>query len=362
VNQPKKCLIVGASGLVGSAAVAEFARRGWAIVAAARRPPLMPGVEPLAVDLLDERACRRLVAGLTGVTHLVYTALHERPALVAGWSDAAQIDANDRMFRNVLNPLVDSSTALRHVTLLQGAKAYGVHVRAMPIPAREDRDELRSAPNFYWRQEERLRATAESRGFGWTILRPVLIVGAAFGGAMNVAAAIGVFAALLRAEGLPLAFPGGAPRIGQAIDADLLARAIAWAGESGTARNQVFNVTNGDVFVWENVWPAIADCLGMPTADRQPRSLVAFCNERADLWDRIRRRYDLLSPALDAFAGASLQYCDYAMRHGQAEPGPAAIVSTARIRAAGFGDGMDTEEMFRKVFRTLQERRMLPPP
>jgi hypothetical protein len=46
--------------------------------------------------------------------------------------------------------------------------------------------------------------------------------------------------------------------VAQSHDLDLLARAIAWAGEAASARNEIFNITNGDVFVWENIWPAIA--------------------------------------------------------------------------------------------------------
>ena len=56
----------------------------------------------------------------------------------------------------------------------------------------------------------------------------------------------------------------------QAVDADLLARAIAWSGEAATARNEIFNVTNGDVFVWPNVWPAIADALGFAAGEHVP--------------------------------------------------------------------------------------------
>ena len=55
---------------------------------------------------------------------------------------------------------------------------------------------------------------------------------------MNVVPPIGVFAALLKDEGLPLAFPGGGAKIGCAVDVDLLARAINWAGESDSARNK----------------------------------------------------------------------------------------------------------------------------
>ncbi len=71
-----------------------------------------------------------------------------------------------------------------------------------------------------------------------------------------------------------LDYPGGAARVAQAVDVDLLARAIAWSGEAEAARNEAFNVTNGDVLVWENIWPAIADALRMKPGKSVPLSLV----------------------------------------------------------------------------------------
>ena len=56
----------------------------------------------------------------------------------------------------------------------------------------------------------------------------------------------------------------------EATDVDILARAIAWAGETEAARDQAFNVTNGDVFRWQEVWPAIADALGMRPGEARP--------------------------------------------------------------------------------------------
>ena len=61
------------------------------------------------------------------------------------------------------------------------------------------------------------------------------------------------------------------------------------------------------------------------------------------------------------FVDPSLQYCDYLLRQGQAEPGPATVVSTVQIQAAGFHEVMDSEDMFRKWFRHLQSERLLPP-
>ena len=91
---------------------------------------------------------------------------------------------------------------------------------------------------------------------------------------MNVIPALGVYAAMMRRAGKTrLDYPGGVGRVAQAVDADLLARAIAWSGEAATARNEIFNVTNGDVFVWPNVWPAIADALGFAAGEHVPLSL-----------------------------------------------------------------------------------------
>lgn len=38
-----------------------------------------------------------------------------------------------------------------------------------------------------------------------------------------------------------------------------------------------------------------------------------------------------------------------------------AIVSTVKLRQAGFTEMIDTEDMFRKWFRVFEEQRLLPP-
>jgi len=278
---------------------------------------------------------------------------------VEGWRNEQQIATNDRMLRNLMGPLLQTAPGLRHVTLLQGTKAYGVHVRPLAVPAREGRSEMREQPNFYWQQEDYLRGVQAGQDWRFTILRPVLIIGEAIGGAMNLIPALGAHAAVMRELGPILPYPGGAERVGQAVDADLLARAIAWAGEAPAAANETFNVTNGDVFTWPNVWPVIAEAVGMRTGPDEPFLLQSL--GRAD-WDRVRQRYGLLSPALLEFVGLSLEYADYQMRYGDTESGPPSIVSTVKIMQAGFHEVMDTEEMFRKWFRGFQSKRLLPPP
>ena len=360
----KQVLIAGASGLVGYAAMRHFsADPDCDVIALSRRAPdNTQGARFLPLDLTDAAACEQLAASLPDITHLVYAALYERPGLVAGWQEREQIETNDRMLRNVLDPLERHAKNLRHVTLLQGTKAYGVHVRPLSVPARENRSEMHEQPNFYWNQENHLRALQRGKDWTWSILRPVLIVGYSTGSAMNVIPALGVYAALRREAGLDLPFPGGAPRVAQAIDADLLARVIAWAGEAANARNEIFNVTNGDVFVWENIWPAIAASLGMRPGDHVPLSLDRDIRPREAEWETIRARHGLRSGNLHDFVGLSFEYADYTMGYGRNEPGPPAIVSTIKLMQAGFTEVMDTEAMFAKCFAEFQANRLLPPP
>lgn len=43
------------------------------------------------------------------------------------------------MLRNLMEVLEPAAPSLNHVVLLQGTKAYGVHVRPLKVPAREGR-------------------------------------------------------------------------------------------------------------------------------------------------------------------------------------------------------------------------------
>lgn len=355
-------LIAGATGVVGYAALRHFAGRGGCrVTAVSRRRPLeASGVDFQPLDLTDAAACAALAGRVGDVTHLVYAALYERPGLYTGWLEADQIETNRRMLENLFVPLEAAAPDLRHVTLLQGTKAYGAHVRPIALPAREDRDEARDVPNFYWEQEDLLRARQKAGGWHFTILRPQVVFGVSIGAAMNLIPAIGVYAALARERGEPLAYPGGLGPAIEAVDADLLARCIDWAGRAPAARNQVFNVANGDVFTWPNVWPAIADALDMEVGAPAPQRLGESMPARAAEWDAVRARHGLAAPGLLEFVGESFHYADFVMAHGARGGAPPALVSTVKLRQAGFHEVMDTEAMFRKWFGRLRELRLLP--
>jgi nucleoside-diphosphate-sugar epimerase len=361
----QKILIAGASGLVGYGALRHFgALTDWEVIAVSRRPPLdRCGAEFISVDLMDEKRCAEVFGVMSDVTHLAYAALFEKPStgLIKGWRERDQMETNLTMLRNLFEPLSRASRNLQHVSLLQGTKAYGAHVGPIAIPARE-RNPRHQHENFYWLQEDYLRGKQTGQPWSWTILRPQIVFGEAIGGNLNVIPALGVYAALRKEAGLPLSFPGGKPGVTEAIDADVLAQSMEWAATKATCANHIFNITNGDVFTWTEVWPAIADALGMKVGPPEPHSLREEMPAREAEWATIVRKYNLRAPTdLNALVGGSFEFADAVFGYGAAQTPPPMLVSTIKARQAGFHECIDTEDMFRKWFRRWQELKLLPP-
>lgn len=366
----KNVLVAGASGLVGYATVRHFAATpGWEVVGVSRRiPGGIEGATLLAVDLMDRTRCTEVFGAMGDVTHLVYAALSETPGLYAGWLDEQNIERNAAMLRNLFDPLVDAAKGLEHVSLLHGTKAYGLHhpdvgMQGVRIPLRE-RDPRRPHRNFYFVQEDYLKEKQRESAWGLTTFRPTVIYGDAPGNNMNPIPAIAAYASILRERGEPLHFPGrlGPPVLREAVDADLVAHAIGWAATNEEAHGEAFNLTNGDVFMWENVWPAIAETLGMEPGESKPVVLAEELPRWAAEWEAIVRKYDLLSPpgVLDFVGYNSAVYTD-GMLGSRVTGAVPALNSTIKARLAGFHECMDTEDMFRKWFRHLQTTRMIPP-
>lgn len=358
-----KVLVAGVSGVVGHAVAREFAAHGHEVIGVSRRPPPdLTGVHPLAVDLRDPAACRAAFGALRGVTHVVYAALHELPDLVSGWRDEAQMQTNLAMLRHLIEPLQQANPGLRRVVLLQGMKAYGAHLSGFDVPARECAPRHAHA-NFYWLQEDWLREQQVGRDWRLTILRPQVVFGFAAGAAMNLIAAIGAYAAVLRERGEPLYRPSGARWVLEATDADLLARACRWCADTPASAGETFNIHNGEAFEWAGCWPAIAAALGMEPGPPRPVSFAREAPGWQASWERCVVRHALRAPRdLPAFVGLSFQYADRCF--GTAFEGSTrspTLASTLKARAAGFDGFCDTDEMFRRWFATHQAQRWLPP-
>ena len=358
-------LVVGASGVIGAAAVEHFCRAGgWTVTALSRRRPV---VDPACVfvhvsaDLSHAATTAAALNALPPVTYAIYAALSEAPGLVAGWRDDTLIHANGAMFANVLGPLA-ARGGLRHLSLLQGAKAYGGHRHPVIVPLREDspRDDH---PNFYWLQEDHLRAVAAKAGFGWTIWRPQVLLGAAPGAAMNPVAAIGAYAALCAELGRPLTCPGEAAGLTEMVDAGLLAEAFAWAVDAPAAGQATFNVTNGDAIVMAHEWPRLAAWLGLADGGEAPASLAAFFAqpECEAAWASLAARYGLRVPSLPELLGQSHHYVDLLLgARLSARPVPV-LLSTIKLRQAGFAPCRDSALALRHWLTRMSDLKLLPP-
>lgn len=359
--------MAGASGLIGRAALDAFGAGGdWDVVGLSRSVPAdARGAELLPLDLTDRRACRDVLAGVRGVTHLVYTALQEGPGLLPGWFEDQLMERNADMLRNLLDGL--DLGALEHVSLLQGTKAYGVHHPDIgpdraPMPLRERAARVEH-PNFYWLQEDELRARQAGADWTITIMRPTVVYGAVGNVNMNPLPAIAAYAALQRAAGEPLPFPGTETRrtLREAVDAGLVGRALRWAATAPGAAGATFNLTNGDVFCWDTVWPVIAAIFSLEVGADRPMSFATDLPRRDAEWAALVERHHLDAPStIEGFVGAnSLVYADVVMAEQQTVS--PFVNSTIAARRAGFTDCVDTADMFEALLRALADQRRIPP-
>jgi nucleoside-diphosphate-sugar epimerase len=283
----------------------------------------------------------------------------ELPGLVPGWSEQRQMDTNLQMLQNLLEPLTAAAKGLKHVSLLQGTKAYGVHLHPMRVPGRE-RQPRDNHKNFYWLQEDYLKGKSAKEGWAFSIWRPQLIVGPNHGVVMNLPPIIGAYAAICKELGRPFSFPGGASWVWEAVDTNLVADALFWGAEAENAKGETFNLTNGEVFMWRDMWPAMAEVLGVEVGPDNPTSLAEFLPAHADVWDRIVEKYGLRKIKMSELVGESHHYADFCFAYGATDTPPPAFVSTVKIKKAGFCGVADTEETFTYWLRKLQERKVLP--
>ncbi len=357
-------VIAGASGVIGAAALAAFARSGgWRVTALSRRRPVVPAdcaFDHVSADLTDGDACAALAAALPQVTHLVYAAVAEVPGLASGWQDAALIEQNGQMLRNILGPLATRGD-LRHVSILQGGKAYGAHVHPVTVPLRESSPRDPHA-NFYWLHEDFTREQAARHGFSFTVWRPQILFGSAPGAAMNPVAAIGAYAAICRERGLPFALPGSALSLWETVDADLFAEALVWAANSDAAADETFNFTNGDMFVLRHAWAELAGALGLDPAGEAPNGFAAFFAEpqSQSAWRAIAAREGLVLSDLDALLGQSHHYLDILTSARLSDKAVPMVVSTIKLRQAGFGQCIDSMVSLRRQLSAMTALRLLP--
>ena len=351
MDQHKTALIVGANGVIGCN-LARYLETldDWSVIGLSRRGGQSTGkIRHISVDLLDPTDCLNKLADLTGVTHVFYAAYQERPTF------AELVEPNLAMLVNTVTTIEKVAPNLAHVSLMQGYKVYGAHLGPFKTPAREDEDN-HMPPEFNMDQQAFLQKQQQGKSWTWSALRPSVVIGTATGNPMNLAMVIGLYAAMSKELGLPLRFPGkpGAyDTLLEMTDAGLLARATVWAATHPQCANQAFNITNGDLFRWNEMWPKIAKFFAIEVAPPLPMSLHTAMADKADLWQAMKTRYGLADHSYDAVSSWGFGDAVFSWNYDFFADG-------SKARRFGFHDFVDSETMFIDVFRDMRAQRIIP--
>lgn len=293
----KKALVVGGNGIIGRNLTRYLTeQKDWDVLVTSRSSLNYPtDASFLPIDLSQKEAIYEYKTELEGVTHLFYAAYTERK------DPYEQVDANMLLLRNLMNGLNEIAPELKHVVFIQGGKAYGAHLGYYKTPALET-DPRSITPNFYYDQEDFLRQESQGKTWNWTSIRPDIVIGFTIKNPMNLANLIAVYATLCKEEGIPMRFPGSLKAYHALVNVtgvDILAKAMVWATESPKTENEIFNITNGDIFRWSQLWPKIGAFFGVEVAEPQTFSLETYMSGKTELWNKIVTNYNLTHYALD---------------------------------------------------------------
>jgi nucleoside-diphosphate-sugar epimerase len=354
---PRRALVVGASGITGSALVEQLVREGWDVAALSRRPAAAAGIRAVAADLRDPDGLSRALAD-ERPTHVFFTAWQRQA------TEAENIAVNGGMVRDLLAALAHAP--LEHVALVTGLKHYLGPFEAyaageMPdTPFHEEEPRL-DTPNFYYAQEDELFAAASRQGFTWSVHRSHTVIGYAVGNAMNMGLTIAVQATLARELGLDFVFPGSAMQwngLTDMTDAGVLAEQMVWATTDPAGADEAFNIVNGDVFRWRWLWPRLAAHLGVDPArvvgfEGEARPLEEQMADHEAAWPGIAERYSLAESDIGRLAS---------WWHTDADLGREMEVVTdmGKSRDAGFTAYRRTEQAFVDLFERYRRERLIP--
>ncbi|WP_276485834.1 SDR family oxidoreductase [Paraflavitalea pollutisoli] len=350
-NTINTALVVGANGVIGSNLIKHLqSLDNWQVIGLSRKGgDNKPRLQHVAIDLLDAAASRNALVHLNNVTHIFYSAYQDRPT----WAEL--VAPNLAMLVNVVEAIEPIAPNLQHISLMQGYKVYGAHLGPFKTPAKES-DAGHMPPEFNVDQQQWLERQQQGKRWTWSAIRPSVVGGTALGNPMNLALNIAVYASISKAHGLPLRFPGkpGAyDKLMEMTDAGLLAEATVWAATTAAAANEAFNIANGDLFRWNDLWPNIAAYFDLTVAPPLPMQLQTVMADKEPVWQRLQEQHGLAThpyAQLSNWAFADFVFSwDYDF-----------FADGSKARRLGFHKYVDTEQMFYRLFDELRAMTVIP--
>lgn len=345
----KMALVAGASGIVGQQLSQALVADQWQVTALTHRADLaVSGTGFIAVDLRDVQQSHERLASLTDVTHIFYSAWLN----AADW--ASMVGPNLSMLQNLVRTMEDIAP-LEHVSLMQGYKVYGAHLGRFKTPARESDPGVPGA-EFNAAQLNWLSAQQQDKGWHWSAPRPGVVGSDRPGNSMNLALSLAIYASICRAVRLPFRFPGSPETWHSMVDftdATLLADATIWAACSPDAHNQAFNINNGDLWRWSELWPVIAAWFELDIAPPISLSFRQMFQDYRALWREIATENALIEADILRLSDGAFADFVFGWNYDMFGDG-------SKLRRAGFHGYRATDEMFCDLFARFRAARIIP--
>jgi len=347
----KVALVVGANGVIGRNLIDHLITLpDWNVIGVSRRGgESADRVRYVSADLLNIDDTREKLSSLTEVTHIFYAAYQDRPT----WAEL--VPPNLAMLVNTVEAIEPIAPNLKHISLMQGYKVYGAHLGPFKTPARET-DANHMPPEFNIDQQDFLEQRQKGKAWTWSALRPSVVCGFSLGNPMNLAMVIAIYASISKELGLPLRFPGkpGAyDSLLEMTDAGLLAKATIWAATEERCANQAFNITNGDLFRWNELWPKIARYFNLETAPPLPMTLDVVMADKEKIWNKMVDEHGLAPHSYKEVS--SWLFGDFVFSWNYDF-----FADGTKARRLGFHEYVDTEAMFINIFDDFRKRKVIP--
>jgi nucleoside-diphosphate-sugar epimerase len=169
---------------------------------------------------------------------------------------------------------------------------------------------------------------------------------------------LAVYASICRETGSPFVFPGSPEQyagITDVTDARLLAKHLEWAALTPAAKNEAFNVVNGDVFRWSWLWPKLAAFFGLEAAPYPGHAtpLQQRMDDADSIWQSMVKKYELKPYKTTELAS---------WWHTDADLGRTfeCLNDMSKSRRLGFLEYQETLLSFQDLFTKLQHERIIP--
>ncbi|CAP67723.1 uncharacterized protein PODANS_1_16120 [Podospora anserina S mat+] len=265
-------IVCGATGILGREIVYRLASNPtkWKTIHAlsrSKKDDYPSNVVHNHIDLLH--SAEDMAKDLASVSgeYVFFAAYMQKDSEEENWK------VNGDMLANFLRALTLTGAAksIKRILLVTGCKQYGVHLGRAKNPMMESdpwlTDQNIYPPNFYYRQQDILHDFCKANPhIGWNVTYPNDVIGFANGNFMNLASGLGIYAAVCKEQGRKLAFPGNEgfySGFDCYTSSKLHAEFCEWVVCEDKTRNEAFNLVNGDVQTWEDMWPRLARRFGM---------------------------------------------------------------------------------------------------